>query len=445
MNLVIALPPEDQAPKDIQSIFTMLAQRFAEAEQITLVSHVDDQAYYTGIAKQAGLQTQWADKPPKTVPDHFIAIHDREDQPPTYTAPKHSKKIYSLGKNRRLHLTNSWLDGEVDPYVSHHVFNHCTPPTGEPLFAFAPYNYLFRYPGIGAYNQYGHRVPADYHTLAERDKNHKLIAVFGGSACWSIFCYDHEVFTKRLEQKLNEDQANQGLTFTVLNFGLPGNIILNESIAYLLHCHHIKPDIVIGHDGFNDMFYGATSDPKLVRDHSIVYQFNLEEWAHTIKADWYESASQPLAADDHDKLMQPEWPLNLHNLPQDIIRAYCQRKLQFRELVENAGAKFIWGIQPYLHSKENLSEDEQQYLASLANDTTVRDIYRRIPFLYEKLDIAQKAYAGDSLINFDTVFTDFSADETHFADYCHLTPLGDEVLAEHYHRHIINQLLPDME
>ena len=52
--------------------------------------------------------------------------------------------------------------------------------------------------------------------------------------------------------------SDHGMHFTVLDFGLPGNVVLNEIITYLLHCQDIRPDIVVAHDGFNDLFYGLT-------------------------------------------------------------------------------------------------------------------------------------------------------------------------------------------
>jgi hypothetical protein len=445
MTCIIALPRHSIAPLDIERRVHMLWHRFSSIGSVILLSNREDDDQYGRVIEKLGLQFEWVNVIPQDVViEHFVSIYDMHEIKPEFDPPPGTKKIYIIAKDGRLHITNDWLTKELDPFINDHVFNRCNPPTDSPLFAFAPYTYIFRYPGLGKYNQFGHRIDFDHLTLANRDPDHKVIGVFGGSACWSIFCYDNEVFTRRLQEKLNTHCLINGskYQFTVLNFGLPGNIVLNETITYLLHCQGIRPNIVIGHDGFNDCFYGAISDPKLLQGHSISYQFNIEEWANTIRKDWYESAKQPIDIGCRDHLIQPQWPFKTVNLPQDILLAYCKRKLQFKQMVEGWGGKFIWGIQPYVLSKHHHSKEEESYLSELSNDNTVRDVYRRIPFLYEKLKLMLETYAEESLVDFDSIFSEFTSDETHFADYCHLTPAGDEILAEIYSNYIIDKILP---
>lgn len=444
MNTIIAFPPLALAPAHFERSLIMISNVYAPHGTITLLVPSQDLASYAKRTSALNLSLECVTQLQAGItPANFIAVKGVDGSMPEWQAPAGTSKIFSLGKDGSLYLTNTWIDHSIDPFVDHHVFNRCMPPHSQPLFSFAPYTYLYRFPGIGQYNAFGHRIAQDHLALASRDPSHKLIAVFGGSACWSIFCYDHEVFTHLLEEKLNADAKSRstGQRFTVLNFGLPGNVVLNEMITYMLHCQLLSPDVVIGHDGFNDMFYGIAADPKLLRGHAINYQFNMEEWAHIIQKDWYASASQLVPYKNKEHLMQPEWPLKVHNLPQDVLSAYFTRKSQFRSIAEKQGAKFIWGVQPYLHSKKDHSPEEQKYLADLSHDTTVRDVYRRIPFLYEKMKLMQEHYAGDSLVDFDTVFAPSTSDETVFADYCHLTPAGDAILADTYFQHITTRNL----
>jgi hypothetical protein len=420
----------------------MIDTRLSKTGNIRMVSLRDDVERYRQLFPERMI-TPWPDSELlgadiKTV----VCIKDADGTLVRETPPVNAEYVYSVEPDGRLKLLNKFLDQTEDPVFARHVFNAFAPPHAEGAFSLFPYSYLFRYPGIGDYNEFGHRVTIDYHALEERPAQHKVIAFFGGSACWSIYCYDDEVFTHRLEKILNSRYADEGVTFTVLNFGLPGNVVLNEIITYVLHCHRLQPDIVVAHDGFNDLFYGLTSDPYLVTEHEAVYQFNIEQWAKLLLESWCEENKQPISLVPNGALMQPQMPLQPKNLPQHVLRAYVRRKRQFCDVVKALGGEFVWGIQPYIYSRSTPSEEEKRYLLKLKLDQTVSGIYKHMPFLYEKL--LKEVHLPDDIhvADIHSYFDKFDSAETLFADFCHLTPAGDQRIAEFYADFIQNRIIP---
>ena len=83
------------------------------------------------------------------------------------------------------------------------------------------------------------------------------------------------------------------------------------------------------------------SDKHLLEKYDITYQGNFEKWAQIL----HES-------EDVDTVYN-ENKAEIINFPQHIIRAYLSRKLQFEHLVKAFGGEFIWGLQPFIHSKKN--------------------------------------------------------------------------------------------
>lgn len=131
-------------------------------------------------------------------------------------------------------MTEKKLDEIEYPFRDAHVFNRLSwvgaGDRNVAHYAFFPYGYLFHYVGLGPLNEFGLRIVVDLPTLAERPATHKVVACFGGSACWGTFCLHHQMWTDVLERKLNALARRAGApeTFTVLNFGAPSNIVLNE-------------------------------------------------------------------------------------------------------------------------------------------------------------------------------------------------------------------------
>src|SRR5262249_13827363 len=121
------------------------------------------------------------------------------------------------------------------------------------------------------------------------------------------------------------------------------------------------------------------------------------------------------------------------NLPQNVIRAYLSRKKQFAQIVENFGGAFISGLQPTLYSKRNPCAEERKFLERhISNADPYAETFKKMPFLYEKLDSCLEHAFGDRSINFETHFQKIETDEQLFGDIIHTIPRGDTLIAEAY-------------
>lgn len=326
----------------------------------------------------------------------------------------------------RLELTSQATAPRYYGHRQAHAFNRLAPP-GTDFFQYFPYGYTFRCLGMGPVNEFGLRIDRPLRDFINRPADHKLIVIYGGSAAWSLDCLHSEMFAARLEALLNERAAAAGgrLRFTVLNGGQHGHVLLNEMLTHLLFFQTLKPDAVIAHDGYNDLVYGMLSDPGLLAEHDIAYQYNLETWSQILHA----TAAVPTTWDN-------EKPYSIKNFPKPVLDAYIRRKRQFADIVTAAGGRFIWGLQPFLESKAGLHRLEQVYLEAdkplrQLTGEAVGNVLRLYDAVSERLDKLD----GDH-VNLHRQFHRFGEDALCFADHVHPTPEGDARIAEIYADHL---------
>ena len=336
-----------------------------------------------------------------------------------------SRRVYSIMDGARLRLENTGLDTQEYPFLESHVFNRLSPRTPDGYFYYFPWGYLFRYTGWGPLNSFGFRVPENLQSMSNRPKNHKLVVVFGGSAGWSMYCLHNEMFSSCLERMLNDACAKAGLEtrYTVLNFAMHGHVVLNQTLTYTLFVEELHPDVVISHDGFNDLGYGQLSDTFLLHK-GITYQTNLEDWSNI------------LHGSDSKLKTQTGSPYQQINLHPAVVKAYIDRKKQFMRMVNNNGATFLWGLQPFVQSKAAPCAAESAYLTDeLAH---IRD--RPFSIMYQNqlslFAMAQKAVSKETdsrfIVDTHKLFNAFGADEHLFGDFVHTLPDGDIRIAQCY-------------
>ncbi len=356
--------------------------------------------------------------------DHIVVWRKTRVSAPDWEIPDEwADKAYILEPEAR--LSRLCMDNDCASLASDNsnsnLFTRKAPQDSRGGFAYFPYGYEYFLPGIGEQDQFGFRLPDDFQTLAKRPESHKLIAVFGGSTTWSIHCFPDESYCSLLEKNLNaySRDKNLGVTYSVLNFGLPGNVVLNQTINYILHAQSLGPDIVIGHDGVNDFFYGLLSDEILLRDRGITYATNLEQWPDILN-------NQP-----QERYKQVEF--YDFNLPHLVLKAYVERKRQFINMVKNDNALPIWGLQPIAQSKHALCPEEVEALKTFKEPA-----YKYLQYLYEQFD-ATVSLSGIDFINFHKTFNRYGEECRLFTDYCHTTPEGDVVIAEQYFNLIVDK------
>jgi hypothetical protein len=331
------------------------------------------------------------------------------------------------------------IDTADYPFLETHAFNRYSPRNGEVdygCYYYFPYAYLYRSVGMGPINEYGHRIEFDFRTLASRPSNHKVIACYGGSATWSVYCCHPQMFTKVIEQRLNDHCAADGLDlrFTVLNFGAPGHVVLNELIAHVLFGSLVRPDIVLAHDGSNDIGYGISCDPFLLQDH-IVYQQQLEIWSRVLHDPGYSGDRTAVSpAETRTRVSASQ-----------VLRAYVSRKRQFCSIAKTGGALFVSGLQPTFLSKREYSALEQAWLFDQPRVPVSQHAGFRNVLATYRLFLERRPSIGEDLfVDLHSFFGQFGREATLMADPVHLAPEGDRIIGEHYADRIVEDLLPQL-
>lgn len=350
-----------------------------------------------------------------------------------------SQRTYWFLLGSRMKLVHPALyDATEYPFIDSHIFQRLSGRKHE--FVSFPYGPLYSDVEVGPVNEFGFRVPPNYRKLAERASDHKLVVSFGGSAAFSFYCRPEEMFTSLLEKKVNATLAERGNStrITVLNFGMHDNVVMQEMLTYMMFIEELNPDIVLAHDGHNDIYYGLQDDPYLLNNFNIIYQRYSEEWAKILhnRKDVATPQLYSMATDGHEM-----------NMPINVIRTYFRRKQQFERMVKRAGAQFVWGVQPLHCSKAELSRREKlryrQAERGQPHDAIKRKFLRCLYLTYDQMSDYLASQSDILLVDFNKIFRAYGQEAELLWDHCHTSPDGDRLIADHYHDVVMNLLLAD--
>lgn len=308
---------------------------------------------------------------------------------------------------------------EIDyPQINTQIFSRLSHNLQGEQYYF-PYGYHINRNNFGDTNELGFRIKGDYKILTDRDKNHKLITIFGGSGSWDIFANHKETFAKKLENKLNKHYSGR-YTFSVLNFSMLGNVVINEMINYLLYGYELSPDIVIAHDGFNDFIFSQSTDSYLLERYKITYNKLLEKWADVAHS---------------------ELNMNIYkNSASSVVLTYYERKKEFETLVSATKSIFISGLQPNVYQKKAVSKKEQEYMSRFDYEL-FKNAQKNINFLYDVYKKLVNDRGGCRYqLFFDDIFANFDDHYTLFGDFMHQLPAGNEIISDAYMNLIIGIL-----
>lgn len=331
-----------------------------------------------------------------------------------------SLRFYIIDWNGRLSPLAREYDDQDALNMDAHIFNRLSKPEAWGFYYF-PYGYLFRYPGMGPLNQFGFRVPDDLSNLKNRAANHKLVLCYGGSTGFSMYTLPHQMYPAVIECALNKKALETGadVKFTVLNFGQHGHVVMNSILTYTLFNYHLKPDFVVGHDGWNDILYGMVQDPRILKDGNVAYQNNLEGW------------SQILHGTSQLQQTQAETPFRAMCAAPAVLGQYFSRKRQLEAMVEANGGKFIWGLQPNWAGKGRLHPLESANVEAFKSHTPFTEVtqmalplFERASLQLEKLDVVK--------VDLYKEFRKYGEDDYLFVDTVHLSPDGDEIVGKAY-------------
>ena len=170
---------------------------------------------------------------------------------------------------------------KLDIFFNEQIFNKLGPVNTD-FYYYFPYSYNFRCTGLGLIDKYGFRKKNNFLQSNQIvKKNTYKICILGGSAAWGFNNIFQNTFGSIIENNLNLHFKEYNLNIEVANFAQHGHLVLNQMITYLLHIEKLNPNLVILHDGFNDLLYGMLGDNALLED-QITYQNNHENISQKI-------------------------------------------------------------------------------------------------------------------------------------------------------------------
>jgi hypothetical protein len=251
MTVLLVLPDWELSTQDFRRCLASLKVNFPGEEVVFVSPRAWTKHYEKALEQKIGAYNR---REALSRYDRIIFIENSSNNESMLAKSLSEKPLYHFdmehpwGRARCLLLSED-ISGDDYPLIDVHIFNALSPHQTD-MYYYFPYGYLFRYLGLGPINAFGFRIDKPLESYVGRPNTHKLIAVFGGSSAWSLDCLYNEMFSFKLEEKLNKHSKDNGWeqTFSVLNFSQHGHVLLNELFTYILFCHELKPDIVIAHD-----------------------------------------------------------------------------------------------------------------------------------------------------------------------------------------------------
>jgi lysophospholipase L1-like esterase len=255
------------------------------------------------------------------------------------------------------------------------------------------------------------------------------IVALGGSSTFSYRTDDERIWTRELEKRL---QTQFGGSVEVINAGVPGYSVFDSKIHYLYRVRALEPDALLVYHAWNDMKAfrrieagkpprGSPFRPSLIRDslrrfqivwrvRSLIYRNNAG--LPPREEGWVEE-------DPDDAITIPEGG-----------RAHRWERSNYQDLAllaNSDGALSIFVSQAGLMAEQNLDDAE---------------VRRRVYTEYQGLDYREVLRQWHAIIaiqrgvaeSHGAIFIDAYAAVPHsvvnFHDHVHLTPAGNEALAQ---------------
>ena len=302
-----------------------------------------------------------------------------------------------------------------------HIFEQLLPDQVSSAGSF-PFGLLQKNQKLMPLDAFGHRINANFEELKCRKDNHKVIAIFGGSAAQSLYSPSNLMFSYLLEKKLNKISDRK--TFSVLNFAMSGHLVFDEFLHYLMFCDELSPDWVITFDGWNDLANGLINDPFLICEFKLNYRYQEEDRAKLHNG--YNNNQDTTSS--KEKII----PVNS---PNAAIEAYLHRLSQFNAFLSHRCVVHLALLQPALFSKKKISPEEVAALESGDNNPKLTDIFDlRLPRVFDKVP---EKHAGFEIISLHKKFSE--AESPLFADRVHFSVEGEHLVAELLFRELTNR------
>lgn len=270
-------------------------------------------------------------------------------------------------------------------------------------------------------------------TGAESAHEGRKVYMYGGSTLWGTGAPDSMTIASYLQEFL-------GNNFSVYNFGESGYVSAQE-LNYLLYQLSIGdiPDVVIFYDGVNDGFAGAYS-PAIPRDpvgfrRVKAVQFAESSYSPTRKYlkdvfqqsnyKWFvQHLGRKLANNpgppDWDQLVERDIAAN----SESVVQMYEAHVRHVHALSNEYGfdAYFFW--QPNLFSMTRKMHDYEADIVAAASPIWVES--QRLVYEAARRRLSQKE--SENVFFLGDIFNEVR--EPIYADWCHIGPLGNEIVAK---------------
>ena len=305
----------------------------------------------------------------------------------------------------------------------------------------------------------GLRTPQE---VPPKPKGELRILVLGGSTMLGDGSPDDKTPSAFLERSLNrrlEEHPLAGIDrVRVVNAGQGWYVTTQELTFLSTQLLILEPDLLLAVDGYNDAHHAYVWNTKPGINSITSWRYTPEQVLAEIysRPSWGKAAQTLLAASairealgiqPYDLVQAParHWPVadpNVRDLPHEEVRALTQHRLLMNwtlmaALLEACGARASFALQPVIYFKTPKTEYEQSFL----DRSTTRTYAPRMREEWSLLEarIAQEKDAL-GLTVFDSERHLRTSPEEIFTDYCHLTPRGNELLAEAMQEAVVAEL-----
>lgn len=275
------------------------------------------------------------------------------------------------------------------------------------------------------------------------DVKTKTIFTFGGSTMWGVFSSDNQTIPSYIAQKLNSPNPR----FTIANYAQIAYNSNQELIYFTLLLKEGKiPDVAIFYDGCNDLFVNQVSGkqttmlyedrikgllgnmwrfsgPDLVINQSLL-NGNLFRDAIRYIPKYIKLIHYPYMFLTRIFQKTTNTADTVENnfteaVPERIANTYIQNAFMIEALSRAYNFRYLLVWQPTIFTKATKSTDEKTLL-------TYDKMHPEI--LYP---IATRRLREKKLKNFYDLTSVFdSTDQSVFIDECHVTPQGNQIIAE---------------
>ena len=282
-------------------------------------------------------------------------------------------------------------------------------------------------------NSYGLRSPE---FQFKKNKDTYRIICLGSSVVYGRG-NDDETFPFQLEEKLNNMNLN-GVTFEVINAGIPGYTSYHTSTQLLTSLIDLKPDLVISYQLFNELWYYFERNNEKMNSQNFHSITNISSYERILDKSYFLTIINSISrkyksqiSDNNDILNQNEIIENTR-IYDDKVLHYYKRNINFMAMAcEYLDITLILSTPLSLYKEKN-TEEEKKYIYDHNN----KDFYLKLINEGNKiLNIISKKHDGVYYFNPSNYI---KSNLSTLEDRYHPTSLGNALIGEEYKKLILN-------